>query len=91
MAHSVYQKWLDIFPKSPKHVFFFIDGSPVVLKKVIFFSGSSLEGLEVGDVEQSLAACSPKCGGCCVCQCGSTTLETMILAIMQSSSSSALT
>ena len=39
------------------------------------FSGSSLEALKVGDVGQSLADCFAKCEGCCVCQCGSTTLQ----------------
>ena len=36
-----------------------------------------------------MADCFPKCEGCCVCQCGSTTLQIVILFIMSSSSISA--
>ena len=50
------------FPTNPKIVFLIVGRGP-------------LEALEVGDVEQSLADCFPKCEGCCVCQCGSATLQ----------------
>ena len=63
VAHSVYQK-------VARH--FWITGRPVMLE--LFFV-APLKGLEVGDEEQSLADCFQKCAGCCVCQCGSITLD----------------
>ena len=76
--------------KSETFFFFLIVGSPVMLK-LVNFSGGSLEGLEVVDVEQFLADSFPKCEGSCFCQCGSVTLQLVILVIMSSSSISALT
>ena len=52
---------------------FTIVGSTVMLKTV-FFPVPPLKAWGVEDGEQSLADCFPKCEGCCVCQCGSTTL-----------------
>ena len=72
-SFSIYQKWLDIREKCV----FWLSAAHVMLK-MVFFSCCSLEGLEVGDAEQSLADCFPKCEGCCVCLCGSTTLQIMI-------------
>ena len=51
---------------------FFIVGSSVMFQMVFLFGGA-LGGLEVGDVEESLADCFQKCERRCVCQCGSVT------------------
>ena len=71
-------------PKVARH-FFQKPSSPVMVKKAMF-SGSPIEGLEVRDVEQSLVDCFPLCARCCVCHCGSTTLQIVILVIKSSSS-----
>ena len=87
---SVYQKWLAIFHKKPDKTVFYCR-QPRDAQKGVFFPGSPLEGLEVGDTKPSLADCFEKCEGCCVCQCGSTTLQFMIVVFTSSSASSTLT
>ena len=82
VEHWVHQKWLDTFPKRSKNVLLIV-GSPLMLKKVIF----PVAPFKAWRVEQSLADCFPTCEGCCVCQCGSTTLQIMIIVNLSSSSS----
>ena len=78
------------FPqKNNKQTVFLLSTAPWCSKRC-FFPGSPLEGLEVGDTKPSLADCFEKCEGCCVCQCGSTTLQFMILVFTSSSASSTL-